>query len=308
MEQGRLKTRLATIACLLAFYEIAMVGWLWLGNPPAWFRLFFYNLIWWPHLALVETSVELLWGGALLYRNFKGFIFLCLASTPFWTAYEIVNAGIGNWHYLNLPENPAVRWIGYAVSYASVLPAIRVYLELLRPKISHQPSTLYPLPSTLFRLGLFIAIAQFALCLAFPDLFYPLAWSFAFFIIEPLIVRILPGRSYLAEWLRGRWDLTVKTLIAGLMAGVTWEFFNWKAASKWVYTIPADVVLFKIFEMPVLGFIGFSAFALCAEPFSNMILTKGSLPKPWMRRTACLAGVAVSLAGFHLIDVYSWVK
>ncbi len=40
-----------------------------------------------------------------------------------------------------------------------------------------------------------------------------------------------------------------------------WEFWNYWAATKWTYTVPylGDV---KIFEMPILGYLGFPPFAL----------------------------------------------
>jgi hypothetical protein len=50
-------------------------------------------------------------------------------------------------------------------------------------------------------------------------------------------------------------------LLAGGMAGGFWAFFNFWVRAKWIYTVP----LFdewKLFEMPLLGFLGFPAFAL----------------------------------------------
>ncbi len=40
-----------------------------------------------------------------------------------------------------------------------------------------------------------------------------------------------------------------------------WEFWNFWAGSKWVYSIPF-FGSWKVFEMPVLGFLGFPPFAL----------------------------------------------
>ena len=45
------------------------------------------------------------------------------------------------------------------------------------------------------------------------------------------------------------------------MCGVLWEFWNYWAATKWTYTVPYLGDL-KIFEMPVLGYLGFPPFAL----------------------------------------------
>ncbi|MGZ5435395.1 MAG: hypothetical protein ACXW3F_04990, partial [Pyrinomonadaceae bacterium] len=50
-------------------------------------------------------------------------------------------------------------------------------------------------------------------------------------------------------------------LSAGLVCGFLWEFWNYWALSKWTYTVPyfGDI---KIFEMPVLGYLGFPPFAI----------------------------------------------
>lgn len=298
------KAKLIITGALLAGYELTIISWLWLGSPPEWFRIYFYNIAWWPLLALIETFAELLWHDSLLYRRPWAFVILCLASSPFWTLYEIVNAGIANWIYVNLPDNSWVRWSNYALAYASVLPAIRVYLDLLNPKLPTWEDAQKP---AALNWGLLLGLTQLALCLVFPTLFYPLAWSFLFFLTEPLLLKTDPSRSFLAHWLRSRWDLTVKTLIAGFLAGATWEFLNWKSHAKWIYTIPEDAVIFKIFEMPVLGYIGFVAFALCAESFSSLILSL-RLKHSWGRTLAALSGIAVCLAGFWLIDVYTWKR
>jgi len=59
-------------------------------------------------------------------------------------------------------------------------------------------------------------------------------------------------------------------LIAGLICGFLWEFWNFWAYSKWVYTVP----FFdrgKGFEMPFLGFLGFPPFAVQAYVMYNSI-------------------------------------
>ena len=166
----RNKGNLILVAAMLAAYEALVIGWLWIGNPPEWFRVYFYNIAWWPLLALVETAAQILWNESLLWRRPWSFALLCLASSPFWTFYEIINAVIKNWIYVNLPINPWVRWSNYALAYASVLPAIRVYLDLLHPRFVKTP----------FKFGrrdaagaLALGAAQLALCLAWPALFYP---------------------------------------------------------------------------------------------------------------------------------------
>ena len=59
-------------------------------------------------------------------------------------------------------------------------------------------------------------------------------------------------------------------LIAGLICGFLWEFWNFWALSKWVYTVPFFEER-KGFEMPFLGFLGFPPFAVQAYVMYNFI-------------------------------------
>ena len=48
---------------------------------------------------------------------------------------------------------------------------------------------------------------------------------------------------------------------AALICGFFWEFWNYWAVPKWTYTVPY-VGFFKIFEMPLLGYLGYLPFGL----------------------------------------------
>lgn len=298
----------------LFFYETTIIAFLWFGDPPEWFRVHFYSLSWWPFLILVETTAQILRGYSLLYTNPKDFLWLCCFSVPFWTAFEILNTIIKNWIYVGLPEGSMMmplRWLGYIIAYASVLPVIRVYIDLLGTD-RHRPASIEvpalaqkPIFSTV---SIAIALALLLLCVRYPQTFYPLAWAFPFFLTEPLVLRENPRKSYLLSWQHGQWLITLKTIGAGLLAGATWEFLNWQAQAKWIYTIPHDVVLFKIFEMPILGYLGFGAFAICAESFSNLMLTNIKTKQRLLWKAGLTLGAAISLLGFAMIDQYTWVK
>jgi len=51
-------------------------------------------------------------------------------------------------------------------------------------------------------------------------------------------------------------------LVAGFICGFWWEFWNFWAHTKWIYTVPWTLANVRIFEMPILGFFGFPPFAL----------------------------------------------
>ncbi|HEU4437056.1 MAG TPA: hypothetical protein VFR89_06290 [candidate division Zixibacteria bacterium] len=50
-------------------------------------------------------------------------------------------------------------------------------------------------------------------------------------------------------------------MLSGLICGFLWEFWNFWAAAKWIYSVPI-LGHIKLFEMPVVGYLGFMAFGL----------------------------------------------
>ena len=109
------------------------------------------------------------------------------------------------------------------------------------------------------------SIALGAACVALPLLvvnawLVPLVWVGFVLLLEPLNYR--RGRpSWLAALAAGDASLLVALLGSGLVCGVLWEFWNYWAATKWTYTVPYFGHV-KIFEMPVVGYLGFPPFAL----------------------------------------------
>jgi hypothetical protein len=107
----------------------------------------------------------------------------------------------------------------------------------------------------------------------------PLVWMGFILLLEPSNYRC--GRpSWLAALAAGDASLLLALLGSGLVCGVLWEFWNYWAATKWTYTVPfgGDV---KIFEMPMLGYLGFPPFALeCYAMYHWLRGALGRLPAP----------------------------
>jgi hypothetical protein len=85
-----------------------------------------------------------------------------------------------------------------------------------------------------------------------------------------------PSRGALRR--TGSYDRLINLLVAGFICGGLWEFWNFWARAKWIYTVPivGDI---KIFEMPVLGYFGFPPFALecfTMYVFVRRLLWRGS--------------------------------
>lgn len=60
---------------------------------------------------------------------------------------------------------------------------------------------------------------------------------------------------------QGQLSTLVQLFLTGFLAGIIWEFWNYWATAKWIYTIPILGEM-KFFEMPVIGYLGFLPFAV----------------------------------------------
>jgi hypothetical protein len=95
--------------------------------------------------------------------------------------------------------------------------------------------------------------------------------------------------------------------VAGLICGILWEFWNFWAPTKWIYTVPFFEEG-KIFEMPVLGFLGFPPFAVSAYVMYRSILRAVGEGPGWKRVIAwCVIGACCGSV-FAAIDRHTIVS
>jgi hypothetical protein len=207
------------------------------------------------------------------------FAALALASIALWIVFEGFNRVIDNWYYTGLPENAALRYFGYAWSFATIWPAIFEGAELtavLRASragkagpIAGATDSTAPAPTPLPALPAeLLSVIAGALMLASPFLTSPptaryLAapvWLGFIFLLDPINAR-LGGESLWVDWRAGRRDPIVNLLSSGFLCGLLWEFWNFWSRAKWHYSVPI-MEDWKIFEMPIPGYFGFPAFAL----------------------------------------------
>src|SRR5581483_10136919 len=56
---------------------------------------------------------------------------LAIASIGLWVVFEGYNRFIRNWYYVGLPDNPVLRYFGYAWSFGTIWPAIFEAADLI---------------------------------------------------------------------------------------------------------------------------------------------------------------------------------
>ena len=262
-------------AAILLLSEAGMLAhvepfWMW-HTPFAWTG----------YILLVDGIVYKLRGSSWLTTNRSEFVFLANVSIPLWVVFEGYNLLIENWYYVNLPENLVVRYVGYAWAFATISPGIFQTAELVAacrgarlPTVGARLATVGARLATGDRLSTndcrLTTVDYVSIAIGAAMLVWPLVWPSPFlaapvflgfiFLLDPLNARS-GDESLLRDWRAGHYDRIINLLVAGFVCGGLWEFWNFWARAKWIYTVPifGDI---KIFEMPVLGYFGFPPFAL----------------------------------------------
>jgi hypothetical protein len=231
-----------------------------------WVATFFTPIAWTGYLLLADAAVWSLRGESRLVNSRRHFFALAFWSAPLWLIFEAYNLRMANWTYVGLPENLLARCLGYGWSFATIWPAIletadlidalAIFPERERPRAPLRSITL----SGILFLGL--------LCVTIPVLvpapagqyLFGLVWMGFALLLDPMNYAAR-GRSLLWELETGRTKTLYSLLLAGLVCGILWEFWNSWAGAKWVYVFPI-LQGWKIFEMPLPGYLGFPPFAV----------------------------------------------
>lgn len=233
------------------------------------FYSWFYSFAWWAYILLADNLLLMLRGTSPLSTRRREFLQMLPFSVAIWLAFEAFNFVIRNWAYQGVPAETWLRWPGYALAFATVLPGIFITSEILEwliyrrrepPHASdHEPvpaSSAPPLPRLLGAAGAGLTIAP----LVWPRFFFPAVWIGPALLVDPFLDRL--GRRSLSNCIADGDRRRVWSLLAGgLTCGLLWEFWNFWAAARWVYSVPF-FGRWQVFEMPLLGFLGFPPFAV----------------------------------------------
>jgi hypothetical protein len=225
------------------------------------FYTWFYSFAWWSYIIFGESFLFSRGYRSLLFVKPSKFLTLLPLSVTIWLVFEAMNFRLQNWHYLYLPSDRTLRWLGYAIAYATVLPAIFSTANLLDflGFFRSTKGTTLQLNGRKHWLA-WLGIAMLLLPMLFPKAFFPLVWLGFIFASEPFNYRH-GAHSLLRDLEMGSVRMLCLLLLSGFLCGILWECWNFWAGSKWSYTIPYLGFL-RVFEMPVLGFLGFPFFAV----------------------------------------------
>ena len=268
MKAASVKTRFAPhgyggIAIILGAEALLFAGNQFVGH---WFT----PIVWTGYILFIDALVYKLKSRSPLMSDRFEFLVVAIVSIAGWWLFEFYNAPrFWNsnlelwWHYHNLEPNLFLRRAGYDWAFATIFPAMFETAELFtgtlfkaRPAL---PTIRFPKP-VLIGLSLIGAIGVIV-PLVFPsEWFAPVVWLSFILLLDP--INALRGSpSINGDLARGDWRRLGCLLAGGFLCGLLWEFWNYWALSKWTYTVPYFGNI-KIFEMPVLGYLGFPPFAV----------------------------------------------
>jgi hypothetical protein len=232
---------------------------------------YFFVFVWWSYILLVDSFMFWKKGNSFISR-LKGKTFLViLASFFFWIFFEILNRRISNWHYSGPSLSFAEMAVFGTLAFGSVIPGILETYELLQSVgLGRRLNFLgWEKSSKLLKwknwgrprfVWIFTGTAMLAISLVYPRYFFWIIWVSLIFILDPIVEKS-GGNSIFAELREGNIRNFYRLLLTGLVCGALWEYWNYWAGLKWIYEVPF-VGEWKIFEMPVLGYLGFTFFAV----------------------------------------------
>jgi hypothetical protein len=231
-----------------------------------WLTIYFTPIVWTGFLLLADGLVGSLEGRSRMASDLGGFLALGFWSVPLWLLFEAYNLRLANWTYVGLPESALLRGLGYVWSFATIWPGIFLTADLLRALGLFGGRVRQPLVSTrrarltMMLAGLLMVTVPVLVPVAVGQHLFGAVWLGFIFLLDPLNYE-WGGRSLLGDLERADTSRLASFLAAGLICGLLWEFWNYWAAAKWLYIFPIFQD-WKIFEMPLLGYLGFPPFAL----------------------------------------------
>ena len=230
----------------------------------------FTPIVWTGYVLLVDALVFKVSGRSLLITDRIEFFIIAIVSIGCWWLFELYNAPRFWrsdlelwWHYHSLTPNPFLRRFGYDWAFATIFPAMFLTAQLLAATVFKNLRSLRPLRisrTVLYLLIVVGVVAAIVPLIIVSTWLVPLVWLSFVFLLDP--INYLRGwPSIVGDLGQGSYRRLFSTLAAGGICGVLWEFWNYWALAKWTYTVPylGNV---KIFEMPVLGYLGFPPFAV----------------------------------------------
>ncbi len=262
----------------LLFSGLLIVAFFWITTwtKDIWISEYSFFPLWVGYILTINGLNEALFGKSLL-KHFSGklFVILFAISIPLWWFFEYLNDYIKNWHYILPRQISGIEYfVRASISFSTVVPAVLStaslmlnFFEKIGCKLEFKPIKVRSIDLVFtFTLGIF----SMFLIIYFPGQAFALTWLAPFFVIEP-INYILGLPTIIGKFNHGEWLMPIALMTATLFTGFWWELWNFYSMPKWIYTVPY-INFWKIFEMPLFGFLGYLPFGLVVYSYTILLL------------------------------------
>ncbi len=232
----------------------------------------------WLSFILVVNALSYLRSGhcTMLDHSFR-FLLLFPVSAYFWWSFEFLNRFVQNWYYVGISDFGPLRYFLYVtLPFSTVLPAILGTAELLAtfPTLGAALQRFRPVPvggnRMLAAVCLVLASVGLIVLGIWPNRLFPLLWLVPVSLVIGL-QSLTEKPSLLVQIGRGDWRRAWILAMSGLICGWFWEMWNQFSFAHWQYSI-SYLQKFKVFEMPLLGYLGYLPFGVLCGLFAEFIL------------------------------------
>ncbi|MCA9430592.1 MAG: DUF4332 domain-containing protein [Candidatus Omnitrophica bacterium] len=267
-ERGAPRIGLRLFLLGLAVFSVGVYGLvediLWIAQP-------FYAFAWWGYIFMLDGFCSMKRGSSILTTRRRHFWPMVIWSITFWYLFEALNLRYQNWYYVGAFQNLFIGYVFGWFAFGTVLIGMFETYEAVCvlgfwKNWKGKPRQYAPWVSYAWQ-GL--GLTMLTLSVVFPTYLAPLIWGSLTFIVDPWNYRN-GRRSLLKDLERRDWGTVARIMFGGLVCGAVWESMNFFAPQKWIYTV-RGLENFKLFEMPLLGFLGFPALALDGMAFYSFL-------------------------------------
>jgi len=183
---------------------------------------------------------------------------------PYWWVFEGINEITQNWIYVSTENGRGiVDLIESSLSYSTVIPVVFEMSELVGSfsfikRFERMRALVLSRRQVIFTAVL--GVLSMAAMLVWPTYLFPLTWVSLFLFFDP--INHMAGRpSIISQVKKGDYRMIVAFGLGALVCGFFWEMWNRDASVAWEYNI-GYLDFARIFEMPLLGYLGYPPFGL----------------------------------------------
>ena len=208
------------------------------------FAQWYFPIIWFGYIFVIDAINYSLNGQSLMVTRPRIFFLLLGVSAVAWWMFEFIGYILQNWYYVGTEgfSSTIEKLLFGTISFATVIPAVFETSILLKSIHLFDKVVLkerHDISKELLYGMMFFGVLTFFMTVLWPRMFFPFIWISFFLILDP--INYMNKRPSIIGHLKVRRLAIPISLFAGAtLTGILWEFWNYWAIPKWIYTLPAD--------------------------------------------------------------------